>query len=386
MGHKVYQDDFEIGQWVKFETANNIAELSSEEQNIYRQEAIFLVISREDKLYDAGRCYLVDNNGQLFDSCPRMQSLNSITFTNMTIKAYSHEEADSIVGKEKMLEMVGMAQKHLQDLSEYFNKYGGKILDASSILEKQDFPKGVISVYKGIRIPVELWNFFDSEQGFSTDQLLQAIDKALTAKKISSFQSPLSMLITFHGYELIRYYNSSAKFTFDELLQYAGGAVRDFICYDKKFQFHNWLLKHNLSIPEYLVCNLSNSISYICSDAGIEYLNRKILTKPESERQNQLNELVVDSCKLGRDMEQVLNDVLVGKHEVSWNTINYRFAAFQKRELQREAALASKYTQNGIHSLFWQAAKKIAKLSLPCEKIPEVCNSAVEDAKSLKFL
>jgi hypothetical protein len=214
---------------------------------------------------------------------------------------------------------------------------------------------------------------------------LQAIDKCLLAKRNPG--SSLDMLETLKGFDLIKYYHKHPKFSFEDLLQYNNYAIRDFIVSDKKFKLHNWLSKHNLLMPTDLIRDGWSKISDLCSNSGIEYLNRKVLVLPLAEQQNKLNEIAhIDSCQLGRDKKIVLNDVLVGEHEVSWNTIDSRFNAFKKREQEKEAVMVEKFTDKGVHSLFWYSAKKVAKASLPCDELSLVCKAAVEAAGTLKLL
>ncbi|MFA5960835.1 MAG: hypothetical protein WC785_09990 [Tatlockia sp.] len=145
MGHTINIYDLQVGQWVKFFTKKSLNSLSEKQQKLYQAELIFLVVTREDVMYDSCRCNLVDNNGQLYDYCPRTKSLNSVDFSgDNVIEAFSHEEIESVYGKDNMLMIAEMAQKHLEGLSEYSKKYAGKILDVDSILQNQAFPKGII--------------------------------------------------------------------------------------------------------------------------------------------------------------------------------------------------------------------------------------------------
>ncbi|MDI9819705.1 MULTISPECIES: hypothetical protein [unclassified Legionella] len=72
--------------------------------------------------------------------------------------------------------------------------------------------------------------------------------------------------------------------------------------------------------------------------------------------------------------------MLASQHEVSWNTIDNRFVAFKDKELKKEVALAHKFTENGIHSLFWLVTKKVAKLTLDTSNLATEQQDAVTEA------
>lgn len=242
--------------------------------------------------------------------------------------------------------------------------------------------------YNNTDIPQKLWDFFESEPGLSTEQLTQAIDKRLIINPFYNFNFSYGMICKFKGgYDLVKYYRDHPKLSVDELLQYDAYAIRDFAVDDKHFKFHDWLFKHDLTIPFNLTRDGWGKISDLCNESGIEYLNRKILSVSIDERQNVLNQLAkTDSCAVERDIQHVLSDVLVPKHEVSWNTVEDRFKAFREKELKREVSLANKHTAGGMHSLFWISAKAVVKFKLETELLNDECISAVDDAKSLKFL
>lgn len=85
----------------------------------------------------------------------------------------------------------------------------------------------------------------------------------------------------------------------------------------------------------------------ICNEAGIEYLNREVLTLPKAEQQAKLESIIErDRCQLGRDIEKALEDVLVHPYEAIWNTTVDRFKAFKEKH-----SLAQLVTTKGIFKL-----------------------------------
>lgn len=215
--------------------------------------------------------------------------------------------------------------------------------------------------HKNTKIPEELWIFFSTQPGLSTDQLIRVIDQKISKYPLFTLTQNFGMIVLFKGYELIKFYLSQPSLSVDELLQYHAYTIRNFICHDKDFKFHKWLIKHNLKIPTKVIISEFSHID-LFSSAGIEYLTRKILSNPPELRQQALNALM-GQCpsQLEKDMAEILADSLVGKGEAVSDSVRHRYDRFKHNRLITEEKLAVKYA-SGIHSLKWQAAKKVAAI------------------------
>lgn len=183
------------------------------------------------------------------------------------------------------------------------------------------------------QIPQQLWDFFDSEEGLSVFQLIRAIFIKQVVHPFDDLEWTFRLLHKFDAYDLVKFYRDHQGLSVDALLQYDAYAIRDFACHDKGLKFHLWLLEHHLSMPEKLVHDNWCYIYTFCSESGIEYLNRKILTLDEDDQQFELNRLVsLDNVKLQTDIQSVLSDSVVSKEEAcGLGTFNDRFVTFRKK-------------------------------------------------------
>lgn len=239
-------------------------------------------------------------------------------------------------------------------------------------------------LYKDTFIPQEVWNFFDIEPGLSTNQLTTAIDKRKASHPDRILNFFFQVLNDFQGYHLVKYYRDHPPFSVNKLLQYHAYATRDLITLDDNFKFHEWLLKHDLTIPSNLVHGVGwSSISYFCCNSGITYLSRKILSFPQSLWQTKLNELAqLDTCDIKDDINLVLADNLVsGRTQEFYNkTIEERFEIYKKREL----LIANQVSEYGIHSLLWKVAKKVANQATNIDMLTPDCQEIVLKIRSFK--
>jgi len=172
--------------------------------------------------------------------------------------------------------------------------------------ESKEVPK---SEWEKHHIPRLVWEFFNSEEGLNTAMLLEFTNEfrqKSVASMIGSFRS-----VTF---PLIRFYRDTPGLSVQNLLQYNSYAIRDLAVFDKNFEFHKWLLKNNLTMPEILVNDEWPLISYICKPEGIEYLNRRFSTCSKEELQSKFDQMI----KLGwlpfiTDFNKVMADYLANK-------------------------------------------------------------------------
>lgn len=246
-------------------------------------------------------------------------------------------------------------------------------------------------IYKNCDIPQQLWDFFESEPGLSTKQLTNTIDQTIVRYPyyFSGF-SIFGMIDTFFACscELIKFYRDHPPLTVEKLLAYNECAMRDFAVHDEAFQFHEFLLENQLTMPEQLVdTHLGSrwgSITTLCDESGIAYLRRKILSLPKAEQQTALDKLVSenDSCKLERDKKSVLADCVAPSNGLFFDTFNTRF-------VRHSEAIKAKYTAGGPPSLFWLTAQKAASFVTTSEidaaNLPAIVKQAIADAKSLGF-
>jgi hypothetical protein len=136
MAKSIGRCDLQVGQWVKFSTTQAPESLSKGQQDIYQNGRIFLVVTREDQGFDPCRCYLIDENGKSYDYCPRMHSLGyvDLLWDDHNTSAYSNEEVESTLGKEKMTSIYQAAKAQLEKMSGYFSKYPAKKLNVDAQL------------------------------------------------------------------------------------------------------------------------------------------------------------------------------------------------------------------------------------------------------------
>ena len=158
-------------------------------------------------------------------------------------------------------------------------------------------------------IPRLVWEFFNSEEGLNTAMLLAFTNKLRqenVASMIGSFRS-----VTF---PLIRFYRDTPGLSVQNLLQYDSYAIRDLAVHDKNLEFHKWLLKNNLTMPENLVNDQWNLIYYICRPEGIEYLNRRFSTCAKDELQSKFDQMINSGwLPFITDFDKVMADYLANK-------------------------------------------------------------------------
>lgn len=123
----------QVGQWIQFHTTKDLSQASEPQQAIYQENQRYLVFSREDALFDACRCNVMDIDGKSFDYCARMFSLG---YTNLVsdgeIRVVSKESVETIHGAEKVQAVYEAAKKRIDELSGYFTKYPAQILGTFS--------------------------------------------------------------------------------------------------------------------------------------------------------------------------------------------------------------------------------------------------------------
>jgi hypothetical protein len=123
-----------VGEWVQFVTEQDLKEAPVEQQEIYQQNQRFLVISRQNDLFDSCRCFLVDMAGKRYDYSARMNSLQHTRLVNEgTIRAVSRDSVESIHGVERVQSVYRAAQKHIEDLADYFAEYPAQFLGQSAL-------------------------------------------------------------------------------------------------------------------------------------------------------------------------------------------------------------------------------------------------------------
>lgn len=192
-------------------------------------------------------------------------------------------------------------------------------------------------------VPKAVWDFFSEEKGLSTDQLIKMdrFKRHWSCYLIDAFSS-----CTF---DLIKFYrdNPGPGFSIDDLLKYNGYAIRDLAVDDKNHEFKRWFIKNELRIPEALTKSRWGTIDTLCNEAGIEYLNREVLTLSKAEQQAKLESIIErDRCQLGRDIEKALEDVLAHPNEAIGDTTAHRFKAFKEKH-----SLSQLVTTKGIFKL-----------------------------------
>jgi hypothetical protein len=109
-----------VGQWVKFSTDVKPSTLTEEQQKIYQGNRAFLVINRDDGMFDPCRCFLIDVNDELlYDYCPRMNSLGGagdFVWGHQTLEV-PLEEVLPIYGREGTLSIYLRAQQHIERIN-----------------------------------------------------------------------------------------------------------------------------------------------------------------------------------------------------------------------------------------------------------------------------
>lgn len=233
--------------------------------------------------------------------------------------------------------------------------------------------------YSHFQISEHVLHFFSEEKGLHPEMLITKDYFGRRAKYNCHMIGVFSSVI----FPLIKFYRDTPGLSAEDLLNYSGYSIRDFAFEDKDFQFHRWILLHNLKIPAALVQEgpggSSHNISSLCNSSGIEYLNRNILSHPQSEWQAKLDALVQRHC--ARDKEICLQDSLVPKHKAKpYDSVENRFLAFKKQE----EVVANKFSQ-GPDSLFWLCAKKAAQITdqKQLDELPEDVQFTINLVKSL---
>lgn len=130
MRRGISKTGLEVGQWVCFSaTAEALALASEPQKKIYEENHFFLVISREDAMWDGCRCNLVDKDGNCHDYCPRVCSLGwTNLFVSTEIFVVDQEEVNTLYGKEQRDQIYKNAQEHLEKKRDYFAKYPAQLL------------------------------------------------------------------------------------------------------------------------------------------------------------------------------------------------------------------------------------------------------------------
>jgi hypothetical protein len=147
MGKSIGRLDLQVGQWVKFSTKTDLGSLSEGQQQIYQNTRIFLVVAREDAMFDSCRCYLIDENGKSYHYCPKKHSLGyvDLLWDNNNICAFSDEEIECVLGKETMLSVYQAAKAQLEKMSDYFSKHPAKKLNVDAKLEDKEVIASTLS-------------------------------------------------------------------------------------------------------------------------------------------------------------------------------------------------------------------------------------------------
>ena len=104
VGKKIGKYDLVVGQWIKFSTSDKeLSKASEKTKKFYQQEQLFLVLNRDDVMFDSCRCFLIDVSSVIYDYCPRMHELNFTSLIwNHEITTFSHNEVETIYGKNKI--------------------------------------------------------------------------------------------------------------------------------------------------------------------------------------------------------------------------------------------------------------------------------------------
>jgi hypothetical protein len=232
--------------------------------------------------------------------------------------------------------------------------------------------------YKRYVIPKKILDFFCEEKGLHPDQLI--IKNTSGIKTI--FECEDLNGCTDEILDLIKFYHQTPKLSVSALLSYGACAVRNFALWDESYNFHRWLLEHDLMMPDglihtsgwtYMARNEQN-VKSLSNASGIEYLNRVILTFPKSERQNKLEELTNLKKSVYMDKWHILADCLVaGDPDISLNSQFLRFM---------EETVAKLYS-SGNKSLLWLSAKKLSKMinEKQYEALPSDIQTIVVKAK-----
>ena len=125
--------ELKVGQWIHFHTTKDLNKASDALQAIYQESQRYLVFAREDEMFDACRCYVMDINGNSFDYNARMYSLGSTSLVYKgEIRVVSKESVEAIHGAEKVEAVYLAAQKRIEELSDYFAKYPNQLLNTSN--------------------------------------------------------------------------------------------------------------------------------------------------------------------------------------------------------------------------------------------------------------
>jgi|GEM_PF-5891607 len=215
-------------------------------------------------------------------------------------------------------------------------------------------------VYKNFTITDEVWNFFATEDGLSTDQLKQAIDEQNNQPRDIYSANFNSFGWYKNGFALVKFYRDQPGLEVEDLLIYHQQAISAFALSDNNFAFQRLLLNHNLTIPKHLTQDNPTLICHLINDSGIEYLNRKILSRAEPDQQNKLDELAeLTLTELKGDKNILLADKLI-KEKPDNNgaelDIEQRFRTFAKKSNKESATCSLK---NLSSCLVWKSNKTI---------------------------
>lgn len=96
-----------VGKWIQFSTHHKLK--NDEEIKFYGAPfQIFFVVSKESSVKDICRCWLMGQDGQLVDYCPRMRVMGKKTplYSDTRIREFENEEALNILGKDLFLHYI----------------------------------------------------------------------------------------------------------------------------------------------------------------------------------------------------------------------------------------------------------------------------------------
>lgn len=177
LGEAIGKYNLKVGQWIKFsideKTQNG---LSEEQKSIYQKDRIFLVLTREDEMFDSCRCYLLDEEGKKYDYCPRMHELHFIALIwDHEIIAYSNDEVETFYEREKLLSIYEAAKKCLCEMNEDRAKILNVEIEIQQIKNKIiaiPFTKGATVGALSGKLPFELSTYVGTFLGHREGGLL----------------------------------------------------------------------------------------------------------------------------------------------------------------------------------------------------------------------
>ena len=138
--YSVGPTEISVGEWVKFCTDEDLSIASSEQKAIYQENQRYLVISREDHLFDECRCYLIEIlTGKMLGYCPRMQRLGDTDLIWVkNVKVFSRKSVEALYDNAKVQAAYDAAKKHLEDHAYYFKVYPKETLNVDTPFPSYD--------------------------------------------------------------------------------------------------------------------------------------------------------------------------------------------------------------------------------------------------------